>query len=81
VIEIVQVKQATCDGCGKVRTGDDDVEEVPGYSGTIQKHPSYGYVKPVEWFACAPRCVGKAANTVLARVQGDDGSIQGELLL
>lgn len=78
MIEQVTVNACTCDGCGRVLLGSNDVEDLPGYYGNIHsvdEHSNAG--NTALWFACRQRCIGKAAYSAVVRADAPGG--QGEL--
>lgn len=67
MIETRQMNVTTCDACGKQRV--DSLSEGPaqGYHGAVSHHHESGGTGDVKFFACSPRCIGRAVQNALGR--------------
>lgn len=78
MIEELAMHKVVCDGCGRTQYQElhPDVEPPVGFLGTVTDNTTNG--RTVTWFACRPRCFGKAAQNALRR--DDRNADQGRLL-
>lgn len=68
--ETEQMARYTCNGCGRTRiTGLH--EEPEGFHGIATEVTSAGGSERVDWYACGPRCVGKAVVKAIAETRDE----------